>query len=84
MARLTEAVRAALTGHGVVPAEGETPEALRVRLNERYLEEVRALKARQKGGEIPIADYAHHVDLLRRRFPLLALPLARWTEAGQS
>jgi hypothetical protein len=80
VARLTEAVRTALAGHGVVPVDDEPPEALRMRLNERYLEEVRALKARQKGGEIPIADYARHVDLLRRRFPLLALPLARWID----
>jgi hypothetical protein len=82
LARLTEGVRAALVGHGVVPVDDEPPEALRIRLNERYLEEVRALKARQKGGEIPIADYARHVDLLRRRFPLLALPLDRWTDGG--
>ena len=79
---LTDAVRAALTGHGVVPTEGETPESLRVRLNEVYLGEVRALRERQRGGEIPIADYARHVDALRRRFPLLGLPLARWTVGG--
>ena len=80
MARLTEAARAALSGHGITPGAEETAAELRVRLNERYLEEVRALRERQRGGEIPIADYARHVDALRRRFPLLGLPIERWTE----
>ena len=80
MPRLTEAARAELVRCGVVPGPEETAATLRVRLNERYLEEVRALKQRQKSGLIPIAEYAGHVDLLRRRFPLLGLSLDRWTE----
>jgi hypothetical protein len=78
--KLTEAARAELVRCGVVPGPEEEPAALRIRLNERYLEEVRALKQRQHSGEIPIAEYAGHVDLLRRRFPLLGTALDRWTE----
>jgi hypothetical protein len=78
--RLAETARAALLGHGITPGPLETPAELRVRLNERYLEEVRALRERQRSGEIPLADYARHVDALRRRFPLLGVPVERWTE----
>lgn len=80
MPRLTEPARAALLGHGITPGAEETAADLRVRLNERYLEEVRALRERQRAGEIPIAEYALHVDALRRRFPLLGVPVERWTE----
>jgi hypothetical protein len=38
------------------------------------------LKARQRAGEIAKADYAAHVAALRDRFPLLGLPVDRWTE----
>ena len=80
MPRLSEAARAALIGHGIVPGPEETAADLRVRLNERYLEEVRALRERQRGGEIPIREYAQHVNALHRRFPLLGVPVERWTE----
>jgi hypothetical protein len=74
------AVRAALEAHGIAAGADESAQALRERLNEVYLEEVRALKARQRGGEIALRDYAAHVDALRARFPLLSLPLSAWEE----
>jgi hypothetical protein len=70
----------ALRAHGIEPAPDETPESLRERLNDVYLEEVRRLKARQTQGEIPLRDYARHVEALRDRFSLLGLPLAHWRE----
>ena len=70
----------ALRDHGVEPADGETPEALRERLNDVYLGEVRRLKQRQTSGEIPLREYAAHVEALRERFTLLGLPLAHWCE----
>ena len=73
--RVAEALRA----HGIEPAD-EEPAVLRERLNDRYLEEVRRLKERQVGGEIPLRDYASHVTELRDRFTLLGLPLAHWSE----
>ena len=78
--RLRAAVRAALAAHGIEAAADEAPQALRERLNDVYLEEVRALKARQRGGEIPLREYAAHVHALKSRFPLLSLPLSSWEE----
>ena len=75
-------VVAQLRAHGVSPQPGEPAAALRERLNEEYLVEVRRLKARQKAGEIPIAEYAGHARALQQRFPLLGLPIALWESAG--
>jgi hypothetical protein len=72
-------VSRALLAHGIEPFDDDTPASLRERLNDLYLEEVRRLKARQRAGEIAKADYAAHVEKLRDRFPLLGLPLGRWT-----
>ncbi|HEY2946688.1 MAG TPA: hypothetical protein VGN09_29910 [Vicinamibacteria bacterium] len=79
--RLRPAVVEALAGLGVVAAPDDTPERLRERLNERYLEEVRALKQRQQAGEIPLPDYARHVQALKERYAVLGLPLSLWAEA---
>ena len=66
--------------HGIVPGPGDTPESLRDRLNDAYLAEVRALRARQVAGEIPLSEYAAHVQSLKERFPLLGLLLVMWRE----
>lgn len=78
--RLRPGVAADLARHRIAVAEGDTAEALRERLNERYLEEVRALKARLAAGEFPLPDYSRHVEALKERYALLGLPLALWTE----
>lgn len=77
---LRAAVVEGLATHGIAAGPEDTPPALRERLNDAYLEDVRRLRERQRSGEIPLADYASHVEVLRRRYPLLALPLPLWTE----
>jgi len=79
--KLRRPVVEALAGFGIVPAPGETAEELRERLNDRYLEEVRALKQRQQAGEIPLREYAVHVQSLKERYGLLGVPLELWQEA---
>lgn len=69
-----------LATHGIAAGPEDTPLALRERLNEAYLEEVRRLRRRQREGEIPLSEYASHVEALKRRYPLLGLPVALWTE----
>ena len=78
--RLRPAVVEALASLGIVAADDESPEQLRERLNERYLEEVRALKQRQQAGEIPLRDYARHVQALKERYAVLGLPVSLWLE----
>jgi len=80
--RLGPAVAEALAGLGVVAGPDDTPERLRERLNERYLAEVRALKLRQQAGEIPLREYARHVQALKERYALLGVPLSLWADAG--
>jgi hypothetical protein len=67
-----------LSRHGLQPQDGETPAALRERLNDRYLEDVRSLRTRQRSGEIALRDYASHVQALKDRYPILGLPLSAW------
>ncbi len=67
-----------LRAHGLA-TEG-APGELRERLNELYLVEVRRLRERQRAGEIPLREYAAHVEALKGRYPLLGLPIEAWTE----
>jgi hypothetical protein len=71
-------VAAQLRAHGIEAAPGDTPAGLRERLNDLYLEQVRGLKARQARGEIPLREYASHVERLRESYALLGLPLHLW------
>jgi len=67
-----------LERHGLTPGPDDTPESLREQLNELYLADVRRLKERQVSGEIPLPEYAHHVDSLKDGYLLLGLPLDLW------
>ena len=80
MTALLPRVAEALRAHGIDPS-GHDAAALREQLNERYLEEVRRLRERQVGGEIPLRDYAAKVAELRERFALLGLPLPLWSQS---
>jgi hypothetical protein len=78
--RLRPAVRDALVAQGVIPGESDSPSVLKERLNEAYLGEIRALRARQRAGEVPLSSYSQHAEALKNRFALLGLPLGWWTE----
>jgi hypothetical protein len=78
--RLRPEVLADLGARGLTPGPDDTPRSLRERLNDRYLEEVRRLRERQRRGEIPLREYAAHVEALKRGYPLLGLPLELWQE----
>lgn len=77
---LRAAIVEGLAVHGIVAQPGDEPQALRDRLNDVYLADVRRLRERQRAGEIPLGEYAAHVDVLRRRYPLLGVPLSLWVE----
>jgi len=73
-------VLAELERHGLVPGPDDTPEQLEERLEDLYLVEVRALRERQRAGQIALPDYAGHVEQLRLRYELLGLPLQYWQD----
>ena len=75
-----ESVLNELARHGVVPRADTPPELIRDFINDLYVYEIRALRAKLKAGHFPKRDYAGRVDELRRRYPILSLPVNHWTE----
>ena len=69
-----------LAAHGLRPMPATPPRMVRDCLSDIYRYEIRRLKARLLRGEMPKADYNGHVIALRKRYPLLSVPLALWTE----
>jgi hypothetical protein len=69
-----------LARHGIAAGPEDLPAALRERLNDAYLEDVRALKQKQVSGEIPRREYAGHVLALKESYPLLGLPIELWAD----
>jgi hypothetical protein len=68
-----------LSRHGILP-DGETSvEFVRDYINELYLFEIRKLRKRLLAGEIPKKEYAGHVLTLRKRYPILSIPVQFWT-----
>jgi len=62
---LRAAVVEGLAAHGIAAGPEDTPAALR---------------EHQRSGQIPLAEYAGHAEALKRRYPLLGMPLSLWTE----
>lgn len=69
----------ALASHGVRPTPATRPELVREFVNDLYRFELRRLRARQVRGDVPKREYARHVVTLRLRYPLVSVPLRRWT-----
>ena len=69
-----------LGGHGLQPGPLTTVQQLRDAVRDLYLYEIRRLRADLLAGRIPKADYANRVIDLRKRYPLLSLPLEFWLE----
>ena len=69
----------ALEAHGVRPTPDTPPRRVHEFVNDLYRFELRRLRARQVRGEIPRREYVRHVVALRKRYPLVSLPLRHWT-----
>jgi hypothetical protein len=74
-------VLAELARHGLRPLPTTSPERLREAVRDLYLYEIRRLRAELLRGRIVRRHYADHVVALRRRYPLLSLPVEQWTVA---
>ena len=75
-----EMVLAELARHGINPDDQTPPELAKEYVNDLYLYEIRNLRKRMRAGLIEKHDYARHVEELRKRYPILSLPLALWTD----
>jgi hypothetical protein len=71
-----------LARHGLVPRSDTSPARLRDAVRDLYKYEIRRLRDALLAGRIAKVDYAGHVVALRRRYPLLSLPLDLWTPLG--
>jgi hypothetical protein len=69
-----------LARHGLAPRPDTPPQQLRDAVRELYKHEIKRLKARLLAREFPKGEYAGKVIDLRRRYPLLSIPLELWVE----
>ena len=69
-----------LATHGVRPLPSTPPAVVYQYVYALYRYEIRRLRARLLKGGLPRSDYAGQVTELRRRYPVLSLPIALWTE----
>jgi len=75
-----ESVLVEMARHGIVPHADTPPDLIHDFINDLYVYEIRALKAKLIAGQFPKSEYAGRVDQLRRRYPILSLPVKHWTE----
>lgn len=75
-----ETVLEELARHGVIPGDDTPLKLIHDFINDLYLFEIRALRGRMRAGLIPKSDYANRVDELRKRYPILSLPVGYWIE----
>ena len=73
-----EEILTELARHGLRPTETTPPETVRKTLVTLYLYEIRRLRDRLKRHEFPKSEYAGRVDALRRRYPVLGIPVQTW------
>ena len=69
-----------LARHGLRPNATTTPERLREQINDLYRIEIRKLRDRCRAGEFPTSALPQHVIELRKRYILLSIPIARWSQ----
>jgi hypothetical protein len=69
-----------LARHGLNPKPTTAPQVLRDAINDLYRLEIRRLRDRCRAGEFSTRELPAHVIELRKRYVLLSIPMARWTE----
>lgn len=67
-----------LARHGLTPQADTDPQFLRNAIRDLYKFEIKRLKQRLLAGEFPKGAYAGQVVELRRRYPLLSVPMDAW------
>ena len=75
-------VLAQLLTHGIRPLPRTRPALVFRYLGELYRYELRRLKHLRAQGRILSSDYGARVVQLRRRYPLVSVPVKYWTVPG--
>jgi hypothetical protein len=75
-------ILAQLLAHGVRPLPRTRPALVFRYLGELYRYELRRLKRLREDGAIPPLEYGGRVVALRRRYPLVSVPVRHWTVSG--
>lgn len=75
-------ILAQLLTHGIRPLPHTRPALVFRFLGELYRYELRRLKKLREAGVIAPGDYGGRVVDLRRRYPLVSVPVGRWTLPG--
>ena len=69
-----------LARHGLIPGPRTSAERLREQVNDLYRIEIRKLRDRCRAGEFSARELPAHVVELRKRYVLLSIPIAQWTQ----
>lgn len=78
--RYREDVLTELARHGLRPLPTTSPDRLRDAVRDLYLFEIRRLRGNLLRGLIQRHRYADYVVELRKRYPLLSLPVELWLQ----
>jgi hypothetical protein len=76
--KLKPEVLSELASHGLIPNDRTSPARLREQINDLYRIEIRKLRDRCRAGEFTTRDLPAKVVELRKRYPLLSIPIDRW------
>jgi hypothetical protein len=76
-------ILAELLKHGVRPTPTTPPKLVADFLSDLYRYEIRRLRARLHRGEVPKERYVEEVVALRRKYPLVSVPVRLWTVGEQ-
>ena len=75
-------ILARLLEHGVRPAAGTRPALVFRFLNDLYRYELKRVKQQRAAKHIAPQEYAAHIVALKRRYPLVSVPVRFWTVPG--
>ena len=69
-----------LARHGIMPGDDTPADLIHDFINDLYLIEIRSLRNQMRAGLIAKGDFAKRVEELRKRYPILSLPIDYWIQ----
>jgi hypothetical protein len=72
-----------LARHGLIPRPDTPPRQLRDAVRDLYKYEIKRLRSALLAGHIAKRDYAGRVVELRKKYPLLSVPIELWVDVDE-